>query len=120
MINFGFKGVSPSNLQSKYDDLSKVNSDDRFNVLSYISSHDDGLYNRSNIVDGGTDLLIAPGAVQVFYGDETARPLAWPGTAMTKISEGLYSYTIPEGFGDAKVIFSIKEIANIQYQDKKD
>jgi alpha-amylase len=77
MINFGFKGANLSNLQGKYDDLNKVNSDDSFNVLSYISSHDDGLYNRANILDGGTALFLAPGAVQVFYGDETARPLAW-------------------------------------------
>ena len=31
---------------------------------------------------------------------------AWPGVAMTKESDGSYSYTLPEGFGDAKVIFS--------------
>lgn len=31
---------------------------------------------------------------------------AWPGVAMTKESDGLYSYTLPEGFGDAKIIFS--------------
>lgn len=90
MINFDFKGVNPSNIQGKYDNLSKVNSDDNFNVLSYISSHDDGLYNRSNIIDGGTSLLLAPGAVQVFYGDETARPLAWTDRFRSNYSDQCY------------------------------
>nr|WP_312291539.1 starch-binding protein [Clostridium chromiireducens] len=31
---------------------------------------------------------------------------AWPGVPMTKEGDGSYSYTLPEGFGDAKVIFS--------------
>jgi len=77
MINFGFKGANTSNIKAKYNDLSKVNNDDTFNVLSYISSHDDVLSDRNNIIDGGTSLLLAPGAVQIFYGDETARPLGW-------------------------------------------
>ncbi|GKX67077.1 starch-binding protein [Inconstantimicrobium mannanitabidum] len=77
MLNFGFKGINLSNMQSVYRDLSKVNNDDSFNVLSYISSHDDGLYNRDNLINGGTALLLAPGAVQIFYGDETARSLGW-------------------------------------------
>ena len=77
IINFTFKGASVSNLKAKYNELSKVNKDDDFNVLSYISSHDDSLYNRDNLIEGGTSLLLAPGAVQIFYGDETARPVGW-------------------------------------------
>ena len=77
MINFGFKGANTSNIQAKYNDLSKVNDDDTFNVLSYISSHDDVLSDRNSTIDGGTSLLLAPGAVQIYYGDETARPLGW-------------------------------------------
>lgn len=77
VINFTFKGASTSNLKGKYNELSKVNTDDKFNVLSYISSHDDTLYDRNNLINGGTSLLLAPGAVQIFYGDETARPLGW-------------------------------------------
>ena len=67
IINFSFKGASTSNLKSKYNELAKVNKDDEFNVLSYISSHDDTLYDRNNLIDGGTSLLLAPGAVQIFY-----------------------------------------------------
>lgn len=77
IINFTFKGSAISNLKAKYNELAKVNKDDDFNVLSYISSHDDSLYDRNKLIDGGTALLLAPGAVQIFYGDETARPLGW-------------------------------------------
>lgn len=49
-----------------------------FDVLSYISSHDTELYPRDHLIDAGTALLLVPGGVQIFYGDETARP---PGPA---------------------------------------
>jgi len=42
--------------------------------LNYISSHDTELFDRSRLIEGGTALLLAPGGVQIFYGDETARP----------------------------------------------
>lgn len=77
LINFSFKGANTSNIKNKYDALSIVNKDDSFNLLSYISSHDDALSDRDNTIDGGTSLLLAPGAVQIFYGDETARPYKW-------------------------------------------
>jgi alpha-amylase len=51
-----------------------------FDVLSYISSHDTKLYPRERLVDAGSALLLAPGGVQIFYGDETARP-AGPATS---------------------------------------
>nr|WP_314418074.1 alpha-amylase [uncultured Erwinia sp.] len=50
-----------------------------FNVLSYLSSHDTRLFR-----EGGTRsaelLLLAPGAVQIFYGDESARPFGPTGS----------------------------------------
>ncbi|MFO7527784.1 MAG: alpha-amylase [Marinobacter sp.] len=56
-----------------------LNGTDPFNVLSYISSHDTNLFSRI----AGNDLtlqkqaagalLLTPGAVQIFYGDESAR-----------------------------------------------
>ncbi|MBN0903574.1 alpha-amylase, partial [Pseudomonas aeruginosa] len=50
-----------------------------FNVLSYLSSHDTRLFR-----EGGTTaaelLLLAPGAVQIFYGDESSRPFGPTGT----------------------------------------
>jgi len=51
----------------------------QFNVLSYLSSHDTRLFR-----EGGSKaaelLLLAPGAVQIFYGDESARPFGPTGS----------------------------------------
>ena len=44
-----------------------------FNVLSYLSSHDTRLFRESDS-SAAELLLLAPGAVQIFYGDESARP----------------------------------------------
>lgn len=50
-----------------------------FNVLSYLSSHDTRLFR-----EGGNKsaelLLLAPGAVQIFYGDESLRPFGPTGS----------------------------------------
>lgn len=46
----------------------------RHGVLSFVSSHDTGLFDRARMTEAGTALLLAPGGVQIFYGDETARP----------------------------------------------
>lgn len=43
-------------------------------VLSYLSSHDTGLFCRDRLRLGASALMLLPGGVQVFYGDETARP----------------------------------------------
>lgn len=59
----------------------KLASDPGFNVLSYLSSHDTRLFRRDRLIDGGTILLLAPGGVQIFYGDESARP---PGPSPAK------------------------------------
>lgn len=76
LINFSFK-TAPNNMQGA-DGLfaqyaSALNSDPSFNVLSYISSHDTALYNRNNLINAGTMLMLAPGAVQIYYGDESGR-----------------------------------------------
>ncbi|MCU0324693.1 MAG: starch-binding protein [Spirosomaceae bacterium] len=78
LINFNFKGVagSPTTLNATYSNYaSTLNTDPTWNVLSYISSHDDGMFDRNNLINAGTSLLLAPGGVQIYYGDETARPL---------------------------------------------
>ena len=54
-----------------------------YGVLNYLSSHDDGQPfdpKRENAKKTGTLLLLAPGASQVYYGDESARPLIIDGT----------------------------------------
>lgn len=78
MINFDFpKGGSPSTMEGTYSSYAAaINSDPTFNSLSYISSHDDCL-TRGNMIDAGTDLLLTPGAAQIYYGDESNRPIGW-------------------------------------------
>ena len=44
------------------------------NVLSYISSHDTGLHRPGNQIEVGTKLVLLPGGVQIYYGDESSRP----------------------------------------------
>lgn len=58
---------------------SSMNADPTWNSLHYISSHDTGL-SRTNIKNLGTALVLSPGGVQVFYGDETARPFGDTGS----------------------------------------
>lgn len=53
----------------------KISADPTFNVLTYISSHDTKLFDRKQLVPAGTALLLAPGGVQIFYGDESVRPI---------------------------------------------
>ena len=88
MINFDFQGraeaavgqaLDAAALDKLYADYAKVlAAPARHNVLSYLSSHDTRLFDRSRLVDAGSALLLAPGGVQIYYGDETARP---PGPA---------------------------------------
>lgn len=44
-----------------------------FSNLAYISSHDTTLFDRGRLFEAATALMLVPGGVQVFYGDETAR-----------------------------------------------
>ncbi|WP_426103356.1 alpha-amylase family glycosyl hydrolase [Massilia sp. TSP1-1-2] len=49
-----------------------------YSVLNYISSHDDGNPFdplRTRAFESATKLMLAPGAAQIYYGDETARVL---------------------------------------------
>ncbi len=56
-----------------------LNTDPTFNVLSYISSHDTSLFFEVNgksaakQIQVGTAMLMLPGGVQIFYGDESGR-----------------------------------------------
>lgn len=84
MINFSFNGSqggtggrTPTVSDwSTYANTLNGNSTN-YNVLSYISSHDTGLYRPGDMKNLGTMLLLLPGGIQIFYGDETARPKAY-------------------------------------------
>jgi len=77
MINFDFQQqeggfAKPEKLFKSY---AAAQAGKPVHMLNYISSHDTELFERERLVEGGTALLLAPGGVQIFYGDETARPL---------------------------------------------
>jgi alpha-amylase len=81
LINFEFQDqapqfAQPDALYTRYASL--LAGRPSWNTLSYVSSHDTRLFDRSRLAQAGAALLLAPGAVQIFYGDETERP---PGPA---------------------------------------
>ncbi len=77
MINFSYSGRSidgVGSLNSVYQTYANsINSDQNFNVLTYISSHDTNLARSSDLYYQGTSLLLLPGGVQTYYGDESNR-----------------------------------------------
>ena len=84
LINFAFRSDvtnTAKEIFAKYD--STLNSDtwSGLTTVNYIASHDDGTVpdkERTNIKDFATKLLLNQGIVQIYYGDETARPLVHP------------------------------------------
>lgn len=76
MINFDFQEragqyAQPDTLFAEY---AKLQAGKPAQMLNYISSHDTRLSDRTRLLESGAALLLAPGAVQIYYGDETARP----------------------------------------------
>ena len=86
LINFAFKGDANKPVEELFSFYSEVlnNGDLKgYSILNYISSHDDGEpfdKERQHVLEAGTKLLLTPGASQIYYGDETARPLVIEGT----------------------------------------
>ena len=78
MINFSFSGSGVPDIGSidgVYQNYaSTINNQANFNALTYISSHDSNLARR-NLMYQGSAFQLMPGAIQLFYGDETNRPL---------------------------------------------
>ena len=85
MINFEFKYDAQKDYEfifSKYSTI--LNGELKgYSVLNYLSSHDDGGpfdAKRTKSIETATKLLLSPGVAQVYYGDESARPLVIEGT----------------------------------------
>ena len=81
LINFEFKYDAKKNdydsIFAKYSNYLNGPLKGK-SVLNYISSHDDGApfdKERKNPIETGTKLLLCPGEVQIYYGDESARLL---------------------------------------------
>ena len=65
----------PESIDGMYSSYAAdINTNPDYNLLSYLSSHDTGLV-RQNSYWQGTAFQLLPGGIQIFYGDETARPL---------------------------------------------
>ncbi|MFK7833312.1 MAG: alpha-amylase family glycosyl hydrolase [Winogradskyella sp.] len=86
LINFEFKWNSKEmgyeDLFKHYDKILTGDLED-FGTLNYLSSHDDGSpfdALRKKPFETANKLLLSPGTSQVYYGDESARTLAVPGT----------------------------------------
>ena len=72
--NFSFAN-GDENLDAIYSDYSaSISSDPAFNMVSFVSSSASKLYERTDLINAGTELYLLPGVIQIFYGDETARP----------------------------------------------
>jgi alpha-amylase len=84
MINFEFQGraaavaAGTADLDALFAEYAGMQHGKPAQMLNYLSSHDTELFDRSHLIEGGNALLLAPGAAQIYYGDETARP---PGIA---------------------------------------
>ncbi len=85
LINFGFKGRAGGDLDAMYTDYAaalRTGALQGLSTVNYASSHDDGGpldREREQPYRTGTALLLAPGAAQIYYGDELARPLVVDG-----------------------------------------
>jgi alpha-amylase len=80
MINFSMKTDARQGYEQLFSSYSEaLNGPLRgYSVLNYMSSHDDGAPFdplRTRPFETATKLLLAPGAAQIYYGDETARLL---------------------------------------------
>src|SRR5262249_44351957 len=80
MINFAFQARVAqaigkiSELDKLFAEYAALQHGKPAQMLNYISSHDTELFDRAHLIEAGTALLLAPGGVQIFYGDEVARP----------------------------------------------
>jgi alpha-amylase len=85
LINFSFKSDANndySRIFAKYNAALNDGPLDSVAILNYTASHDDGQPFdplRRKAFEAGTKLLLSPGGVQIYYGDESARPLVVEG-----------------------------------------
>jgi alpha-amylase len=80
LINFDFRNEAKLNYEELFAKYSTILHTDLkgHTVMNYVSSHDDSWpfdKKREKPMESATKLLLAPGIAQVYYGDESARPL---------------------------------------------
>lgn len=85
LINFGFKQDVRESPEDAFSGYARMLGDAELRgviLVNYLTSHDDGApfdRERSDPEGAALRLLLAPGAAQIYYGDEIARPLSAPG-----------------------------------------
>jgi len=81
LINFAFPQAAAGDMDSLFASYSKDlhgGTLDGVGLLNYLASHDDGgSYDRErqHAYSAALKLMLSPGAAQIYYGDELARPL---------------------------------------------
>lgn len=80
LINFDFRNEAKLNYEELFAKYASILHTDLkgHTVMNYVSSHDDSWpfdKKREKPMESATKLLLAPGIAQVYYGDESARPL---------------------------------------------
>lgn len=85
MINFEFKYNAQKDYEEIFSRYSNILNNELkgYAVINYLSSHDDGSpfdKERKKPIESANKLLLSPGISQVYYGDESARPLIIEGT----------------------------------------
>ena len=84
LINFSMKSDAQQQYEALFSSYSAALNGplSGYSVMNYMSSHDDSTpfdALRSRPYETATKLLLAPGAAQIYYGDETARLLRFDG-----------------------------------------
>jgi alpha-amylase len=84
LINFSMKVDAQQGYEALFKGYSSALNGalNGYSVLNYMSSHDDSMpfdALRTRPFETATKLLLAPGAAQIYYGDETARLLSSAG-----------------------------------------
>jgi alpha-amylase len=85
LINFDLRSTGEQSLEDVFSSYSEILNTEMkgFGTLNYLSSHDDGEpydKTREKTYESAIRLLLAPGASQIYYGDEAGRPLIIEGT----------------------------------------
>lgn len=112
LINFDLKEtakLSYEEIFSKYSQALNNGPMKGVSILNYLSSHDDGGpfdKDRSRTYEAGTKLLLCPGAVQIYYGDESARPLIIEGTQGDATLRSNMNWDDIESDDETKVLLS--------------